>query len=647
MTKYRPEIDGLRTVAVLAVILFHLNSNFLIGGYYGVDVFFVISGYLITGILTKSIENDDFKMSDFWIKRVKRIIPLLLTVIITATIVLQLLLFRPDFSEFLKDIIPAIFSYFNFHAYFNFGDYWGQTADKSFFLHTWSLSVEEQFYLIYPFVLILINKYFKTFLIPLILITIISLGLFIYFVNIKTQLVFYMLPFRVWELSIGGVIACLPKNISINKKYNNLIPILGLMLIITSYLFANTSISNIAILPVFGSVLIIHFSTGNDILGKILSSKLFVHIGRLSYSLYLWHWPVIVLYKNLEFKFLEINRFYIYLIILLITYILSILSFKLIESKSRNYKKTPKLVLGGIGICIALITFYKSSYFNIHYPSSYNQQTLYILYYDVTPRQEIIKKDNLKFYNTVFPKRLVENDDAYKEQGILQIINNKNPQVLILGDSHGASWAKTLLEATKMLQVSSSVYTTNGSRPLLNIKKLNNLSGSSGFTKQEKIDFARSILKNIDKWKVKLVIMSCRWENLTPIDKIDLEELIDYLRKRNIKFLVINQPPHISIMGDNNASQFISYLKISPSKGYNSISLDQDEIIKSNSYLDQISNKYNNMVVFDVFNKLYENGKAKITYNNKVLYFDDDHLSTEGTELFKKDLRDTIKCYVK
>jgi peptidoglycan/LPS O-acetylase OafA/YrhL len=109
MTKYRPEIDGLRTVAVLAVILFHLNSNFLIGGYYGVDVFFVISGYLITGILTKSIENDDFKMSDFWIKRVKRIIPLLLTVIITATIVLQLLLFRPDFSEFLKDIIPAIF----------------------------------------------------------------------------------------------------------------------------------------------------------------------------------------------------------------------------------------------------------------------------------------------------------------------------------------------------------------------------------------------------------------------------------------------------------------------------------------------------------------------------------------------------------
>ena len=221
MTKYRPEIDGLRTIAVLAVILFHLNSNFLIGGYYGVDVFFVISGYLITGILIKSIESDTFKMASFWLKRVKRIIPLLLTVIITTIIALPFLLFRPAFNDVLKDIMPSIFSFFNFHAYFNFGDYWEKTADQSYFLHTWSLSVEEQFYLIYPVVLIIIHKYFKTFLKPLVLITFISLGIFLYFVNIKTQLTFYMLPSRIWELSIGGVITCLPKTLNRSKNYNN------------------------------------------------------------------------------------------------------------------------------------------------------------------------------------------------------------------------------------------------------------------------------------------------------------------------------------------------------------------------------------------------------------------------------------------
>ena len=649
MTNYRPEIDGLRTVAVLAVILFHLNSNFLIGGYYGVDVFFVISGYLITGILTKSIENGNFNMSDFWLRRVKRIIPLLLVVIITTTLVLPFLIFRPvlELDGIFKDIIPAIFSYFNFHAYFNFEDYWGQTGDKSFLLHTWSLSVEEQFYLIYPFVLIVIHKYFKKFLIPLILITIISHGLFIYFVSIKTQLVFYMLPFRIWELSIGGIITCLPKTFINPKNYNKLLPILGLILILISYFFASTSISYIAILPVFGSFLIIYFSTGKDILGKILSSKIFVHIGKLSYSLFLWHWPVIVLYKNLEFKFLDINRFYIYLIIIVITYVLSCLSYKLIETKARNYKKTPKLVLAGIGVCIALITFYKSSYFSIYYPSSYDQQITYGLYYDITPTQEIIKSDNPRFQNEIFSKRLDENKDAYKKQGIVQIINNKNPQVLILGDSHGGMWAKTLNEACKELQVSSSFYTTNGSLPFFNRKDLENQIGSSTFTKQERIDYSKSIVKNIDTWKVMLVIMSCRWENLTPNDKVDFEELIDYFRRRNINFLVINQPPHISIMGDNNASKFISDLKISPVKGYNTISLNQDEIIKSNSYLTQIANKNDNVVEFDVFNKLYNNGKAKITYNNYVLYFDDDHLSNKGTDLFKEDLKNVIKGYVK
>jgi peptidoglycan/LPS O-acetylase OafA/YrhL len=647
MTQYRPEIDGLRTVAVLAVIIFHLNSDFLIGGYYGVDVFFVISGYLITGILTKSIGNDNFNMWEFWLRRVKRIIPLLLTVIITTTLVLPFLLFRPTLNEILKDIIPAIFSYFNFYAYFNFGDYWGQTADRSFLLHTWSLSVEEQFYLIYPFALFISQKYFKNFLIPLIIITTISLGLFLFFVNIKTQLVFYMLPFRIWELTMGGMITCLPKKVNNTKNYINLLPVLGLILILIGYFFSTPSLSYIAVLPVFGSCFIIYFSTGKDVLGKMLSSNMFVHIGKLSYSLYLWHWPVIVLYKNLEFKFLEINKFYIYVIILLITYVLAYISYTLIETKLRNYNKTPKLVLVGIGVCFALITFYKSSYFSIHYPSSYKQQIIYGLYYDVTPKQEVIKKDNQRFYNVIFAQRLNHNKDAYKTQGIVQILNNKNPQVLILGDSHGVGWVKPLLEATKELQVSSSVYTTNASRPFFNLKNLDSQTGSSFFTKQERIDFIKSILKNIDKWKVKLVIMSCRWENISPTDKVDFENLIKYLGRRNIKLLVINQPPHIYIMGDNNASQFISYLKINPVKGFNSISLNQDRIIESNRYLNQISHENDNVVVFDVFNKLYQNGAAKITYNDEVLYFDDDHLSTKGTELYKEDLKNVIKDCVK
>ena len=158
--KYRSEIDGLRTVAVVTVILFHMGYSFVKGGFYGVDVFFVISGYLITKILTDDIENGSFSMYRFWLRRVKRLLPLLLTIIFVTLIFTPLFVFKPDIKDISKDVFPALFSYFNFHALYDFGNYWGGTAGNSFFLHTWSLSVEEQFYLLYPFFLFFAHKYF-------------------------------------------------------------------------------------------------------------------------------------------------------------------------------------------------------------------------------------------------------------------------------------------------------------------------------------------------------------------------------------------------------------------------------------------------------------------------------------------------------
>ncbi|MNK48600.1 O-acetyltransferase OatA [compost metagenome] len=643
MNKYRPEIDGLRTVAVIAVIIFHLNSNFLIGGYYGVDVFFVISGYLITGILTRSIVSKTFNMSDFWLKRVKRIIPLLLTVIITILVVCPFLIFKPTFSQGLKDIIPAIFSYFNFHAYFNFGDYWGQAADQSFFLHTWSLSVEEQFYLIYPFVLLLLNKYFKSFLVPLILITVASLGLFLYFVNAKPQLAFYMLPFRIWELSLGGVVACLPKFSDDKKLQINFAPILGLILIFITYFFATKSISYIAVLPVFGASLIIYFSNGKDVVSKILSTKFFTHIGKLSYSLYLWHWPIIVLFKNLEYKLIGIEKNFIYLLIICLTYTLSLISYKLIETKLRHNRATPKLVMGTIGFCVLLIVFFKSPYFDVHYKSLYNKQTLYFRSLSVTP--STLKDDNPLIYDVLLPMPINANANAYKEDGILQIINNKNPSVLMIGDSHGVMWAKTIQEVTAELNLSSSLYTTNASRPFFNLKNLNDQQGNNAFTKVEKADFAKSIINNMTKWKIKLLVISCRWENLKTKDKAQFENFIDYLNFKNIKILIINQPPQISVMNDVNTRQFISYLKISPVNGFNTVEVNQDNVIKSNVYLNNLKQTNSNVILYDVFTKLYQDDKVKITFKKDVLYFDDDHLSHSGTELFKEDIKDILRDF--
>jgi len=415
-----------------------------------------------------------------------------------------------------------------------------------------------------------------------------------------------------------------------------------LRLILTGYFFATKNLSKIAVLTVLGASFIIYFSSGNDFLGKILSSKIFVQIGKLSHSLYLWHWPIIVLFKNLEYRFITENKLCIYVKLVMITYILSFLIYKLVETKLRHYNKTPKLVLVGIWGCILLITFFKSSYFDIHYDPLYNQQTYYLKYYDVLPTQLVLKENNPRIYNVLIPNRLLSNKDAYKKQGILKIVNNKNPEILILGDPYGVAWAKTLQNIDEELQLSSSGYTTNATRPFFNIKDLGNQESNFLFTRRERIDFAKSIISNISKWKIKIIIISCRWEHCSDKDKLYFEVLIIYLKRKDIKLLIINQPPRISSMEDLNAVQFISYMKINPINGFNSLKIDENKLIKGNQFLNELSKKHSNVFIFDVFRKLYKNGKSKITHNKDVLYFDDDHLNYSCTELYKENLKEII-----
>lgn len=175
----------------------------------------------------------------------------------------------------------------------------------------------------------------------------------------------------------------------------------------------------------------------------------------------------------------------------------------------------------------------------------------------MSPTQLVLKENNPRIYNVLIPNRLESTKDAYKKQGILKIVNNKNPEILILGDSHGVAWAKTLQNIGEELQLSSSVYTTNATRPFFNIKDLGNQESKFLFTKRERIDFAKSIISNISKWEIKIVITSYRWEQCSDKNKLYFEDLIIYLKKKDIKLLIINQPPRISIMEDLNAVQFI------------------------------------------------------------------------------------------
>jgi peptidoglycan/LPS O-acetylase OafA/YrhL len=302
---YRPEIDGLRAIAVGAVILYHAQITILghqpfKGGFIGVDIFFVISGYLITSIILKElVTSGSFSFKHFYERRIRRILPVLLFVMLVSLPFAWLYLLPSSFIDFSKSIISSLGFSSNFYFHYS-GQEYGALGELIIpFLHTWSLSVEEQFYILFPIVLLIIFKYFRKYLIHILILGfIISLGLADWGSRNYPSASFYFLHARMWELLAGSILAYFEITLghrSKNKTLNSILPVIGLFLIGHSILFFNDEMfhpSFYTLTPIIGVCLVIWFSSKNEIITKILSTKFFVVIGLISYSLYLWHYPV-------------------------------------------------------------------------------------------------------------------------------------------------------------------------------------------------------------------------------------------------------------------------------------------------------------------------------------------------------------------
>jgi peptidoglycan/LPS O-acetylase OafA/YrhL len=337
--EYRPDIDGLRAVAVLLVILYHLGLMKVSGGYLGVDVFFVISGFLITSIIIRDIENNKFSLSYFYERRIKRILPALFTVMLTSLGISWFLLFPQSFGDFGASLAATAAFGSNIWFWKNSG-YFEVEAELVPLLHTWSLAIEEQFYILFPLYLIIVCRYFKRFLIPLtILGFFISLSISIVALeHAKYAATFYLLPPRAWELMVGALLALISIPVLKNKSLTNIIGIIGLVMIIApAFIYTPKTLfpGAAALFPCLGAALLIY--SGKNAAGnfthRILSLKPVVLIGKMSYSLYLWHWPLIVFYNYTSPEKLSTGPA---IAILLLSFLLAFLSWKFIEQPCRK-----------------------------------------------------------------------------------------------------------------------------------------------------------------------------------------------------------------------------------------------------------------------------------------------------------------------
>ena len=362
---YRPEIDGLRAIAVFAVILYHaqikiFDQKLFEGGFIGVDIFFVISGYLITSIILKELVlTGSFSIKNFYERRIRRILPALLFVMLVSIPFAWIYLLPTSFVDFSKSILYSLGFSSNYYFHYSGQQYGAENGLLKPFLHTWSLSVEEQYYILFPVVLLLTFKYFRKYLIHILLIGfIISLGSADFTSRNYPSISFYSLHTRIWELLAGSILSYLEiikGHRSKNKKLNLILPTIGLFLIINSIIFFNDKMfhpSFYTFLPIAGVCLIIWFSNRDEFITKILSTNLFVGLGLISYSLYLWHYPIFA-FSRAAFFFGDniLSSLSSWLLILS----LSILTYYLIEKPARNKKYNFNFIIKIISIIILII----------------------------------------------------------------------------------------------------------------------------------------------------------------------------------------------------------------------------------------------------------------------------------------------------
>lgn len=301
--KYRPDIDGLRAVAILTVVLFHAFPAQIKGGFIGVDIFFVISGFLISTIIFSSLERDRFSLVEFYVRRIRRIFPALILVMLASLVYGWFAFFADEYKQLGKHIASGAGFVSNFTLWLESG-YFDNAAESKPMLHLWSLAIEEQFYIFWPLLLAFVWKRQWSFLRITSLIAAVSFTANIYLVNRYPTAAFYLPIARFWELMTGGALAYVvlhrPNLIS---QYKNGQSVIGFILILTGFLLLNKYRDFPgwwALLPALGAFFVISAGPGAWLNEKLLSNKVMVWAGLISYPLYLWHWALLSFARIVE-----------------------------------------------------------------------------------------------------------------------------------------------------------------------------------------------------------------------------------------------------------------------------------------------------------------------------------------------------------
>jgi peptidoglycan/LPS O-acetylase OafA/YrhL len=620
---YRPEIDGLRAFAVIPVVLFHLGFDWIRGGYLGVDVFFVISGFLITSIVLHDLESGTFTFREFWARRVRRIFPPLLVMIGCTLLATWVLAPTFDHPAVGRQSVAALLSVANVYFWRNSGDYWGQQAEQMPLLHTWSLSVEEQFYLLFPLAIWIIHRWRPAWLAgALMLLIAASFGLFLAGTSRGSISTFYLLPTRAWELAAGCALATISRPSDRDQAaapaWQSWLAVAGLAMIIASYALLPEMNGGVAV-TVLGTALVLAFA-GSGLCRAILSLPPLVYVGKASYSLYLWHWPFLVFaaHPNVQqSRWLACG----------LSCLAAVVSYEGIEKTTR--RRPGILPLLGVGYLAVLAGAVAMTYSRGEYDTSaFNRPATHAYCYDIGDvtgagyRQTVARAGATHELSapTFAP-------DAYREGGIV-VGTAPTPQVVVLGDSHGATWSHVIREVTTKLDLTTSFYSAMGVSPFVKLPAKPRPAAAEGF---DAAALQASRLAFIEKWHPDIVVVCARWSKY---ERKDAADLLAFLQGHAGRTLLIEQPPELAIF-DRSPIQWLAFKNVRPEEG-RQVWLPQGNLERyerGRSLIRQLAAEFHRCEVVPVSDLYARDCEVLVLDGKDVLYLDDDHLTDRGTEL--------------
>jgi len=624
--KYRPEIDGLRALAVIPVVLFHLGLSFP-GGFTGVDVFFVISGFLICGIILRELDEKKFSMLRFYERRVRRIMPAFFAVIFAALVLAALILYPGDFdmmghhlsyiSLFASNIQLSLFE----------GGYWAADAKTFPLLHTWSLAVEEQFYFVMPVILLALHRWLKKHLFgAFLLLFFLSLGYCIYATQASPQQAFYLLPSRAWEMLLGGMVYLLIQRDCPWGKSAALGGVMGgvgLLLMVGSYFTitgAMTFPGYIALFPTVGTALFIYSNSwDNNWTGRLLAWSPLQFIGKISYSLYLWHWPLIIFLKAHRYpdEIGMIDK----LALLVVAFIVSILSWKFIEQPFRHPAKRNSAVKAIVPACILLVLMFGVSLV-IRKCDGFPGRLPW-LDGDVVTRVKMEQKAlGLTGRPPLFDVKRKFSEGGYQ----VNVGENEIPNIVVLGDSHAAMFGVQISKLSDEYGIPITFFTHSGTKPFFNTNKVTD----------------RLIDSFIREWRPSAIILVMRMDS--GIETI--ETSLEYAKHceaalRNLSencerlYFVLQTPKSVGFnLSRELALQHRDTIRLLVGDSDNLPRIVDEPVIsrlgrqKTRDWVESLD--ISNLKLLDTGKYLLKHGQVVITDKGRLLYLDDDHLSNFG-----------------